>query len=76
MNAFDPLLQMLLGREIAAPQELADQDREPDLDLVDPRRVLGGEVEDDAMGWIAQESLTLGHRLEDAGFSLLAEIVR
>src|ERR1019366_3662689 len=35
-EALDPLLEMVLRCEIAAPEELSDQDREPNLDLVDP----------------------------------------
>jgi hypothetical protein len=35
-ESVDPLLEMLLGGEVATAEELADQDREPDLDLVDP----------------------------------------
>jgi hypothetical protein len=37
--------------------------------------VLWREVERDAMAWVAKKSLPRGHRLKDAGFSLLAEIV-
>jgi hypothetical protein len=43
-EALDPLLQMLLRGEIAAAEKLADQDRKPDFDLVDPRGVLGREM--------------------------------
>src|SRR4051812_36517811 len=39
-EAFDPLLKMLLGGEAAATGKLADQDRKPNLDLVDPRGML------------------------------------
>jgi len=35
-EGLDPLLQVLFAGEIAAAQQLAHQDREPDLDLVDP----------------------------------------
>jgi hypothetical protein len=48
-QAFDPLLEVPLGREVAAAEEFTDQDRKPDLDLVDPARMLGCEVEGDAM---------------------------
>jgi hypothetical protein len=74
-EALDPLLEVLLGREVAAAEELADQDREPDLDLIDPRGVLGREVESDPVTGIAQERLACCHRLEDAGLSLLPEIL-
>ena len=59
---------MLLGGEVAAAEEFADQDREPNLDLIEPRGVLGREVEGDAVTGIAQECLACRHRLEDAGF--------
>src|ERR1700712_3201113 len=73
-EAFDPLLEMLLGREVAAAEEFADQDREPDLDLVEPRGVFRREVEGNAVSSIAQEALACRHRLKDAGFPLLAEV--
>ena len=37
-EALNPLLQMLLGGEVAAAEEFADQDREPNLDLIEPSR--------------------------------------
>src|SRR3954471_11446188 len=60
-EAFDPLLKMLLGGEAAATEKLADQDRKPNLDLVDPRGMLGREVKDDPVIGIAQESLARRH---------------
>src|SRR5208283_80817 len=74
-EALDALLEMLLGGEVAAAEELADQDREPELDLVDPTGVLGRDVESDPVTGIAQERLACCDRLEDAGFSLLPEIL-
>jgi hypothetical protein len=41
------------------------------LDLIEPRGVLGREVEGDAVTGIAQECLACRHRLEDAGYPLL-----
>ena len=41
--------------EGGAPEELAGQDGEPDLDLIEPGAVGGRVVEDDAMGGIGQE---------------------
>jgi len=32
----DPLFEMLLGGEVASAEQLAHQDGEPDLDLIDP----------------------------------------
>ena len=42
------------------------------LDLIEPRGVLGREVEGDAVTGIAQECLSCRHRLEDAGYPLLS----
>src|SRR5512141_1886850 len=58
---FDPPPEMILRREIAAPEQLSDQDREPDFDLVDPRRVLWCEMEGDAVAGVAQECLARCH---------------
>ena len=44
-ETLDPLLKMVLRCEVAAPEKLPDQDREPDFDLVDPGRMLRREVE-------------------------------
>ena len=60
-EALDPLLEMVLGCEITAPEELSDKDREPDLDLVDPRRMFRREVESDAVAGITQERLARDH---------------
>ena len=56
-EALDPLLEMLLGREVAAAEEFAHQDREPNFDLIEPRGVLGRELESDAVTGIAQKRL-------------------
>src|SRR5580693_3630655 len=74
-EALDPLLEVLLRGEVTAAEEFADQDREPDLDLVEPGGVLGREMESDAVSGVAEERLTCCHRLEDAGFSLLPEVL-
>jgi hypothetical protein len=79
-EALDPLPEMLLGGEVAAAEKPANQDREPDLDLLEPRSgsrprgVLGREVEGDPVTGIAQERLACRHRLKDAGFALLAKV--
>ena len=49
-EALDPRLEVLLGREAGAPQQLAHEDREPDLYLVEPGGMLGGEVKADPVG--------------------------
>ena len=61
--------------KLPAPEQFSDQDREPDFDLVDPGRMIWGEVAGDAMARIAQECLARCHWLEDAAFSVLAEVV-
>jgi len=66
---------MSLGGEVAASEQLAHQDGEPDLDLIDPGRVLRREVEGDAMAGVAQERLPRRHGGEDAGLALLAHHV-
>jgi hypothetical protein len=50
-EALDPLPEMLLGCEVAAAEEFADWDREPDLDQ--PKRMLGCEVKGDPLTVIA-----------------------
>src|SRR5271170_3202137 len=71
----DPVLEVHLGGEVAAAKQLAHENGEPDLDLIDPRRVLRREVEGDAMAGVAQEGLARRHGGENAGLALLAEIV-
>src|SRR5919202_2203431 len=60
--------------ERTALEQLAGEDREPDLDLVEPRAVLGRVVEDDAMGGIPEEGGPRLARGEDAGLTLDAEV--
>src|SRR5688500_13377264 len=55
-------------------EQLAGQDREPDLDLVQPGAVLGGVVEDDPMGGIAEEGGAGLARGQDAGLALDAQL--
>src|SRR4051812_4928527 len=74
-EGLDAGLQVLLGGEAGAPQQLAHKDGEPDLDLVQPRGVLGREVKADPVAGITQERLAAGHRGQHAGLALLAEVV-
>src|SRR5215203_5109987 len=60
--------------EGAASEELAGEDREPDLDLVEPGAVVRGVVEDDAVGRVAEEGGPGLARGEDAGLALDAEV--
>jgi hypothetical protein len=50
------VLKSLDGGKRCTREQLARQDAQPDLDLVQPGAVPGCLVEDDAMGAIAQES--------------------
>jgi hypothetical protein len=59
---------MLLGGEVAAARSLRTRMENQNLDLIEPRGVLGREVEGDAVTGIAQECLACRHRLEDAGY--------
>ena len=48
-EALDAVLEIGLGEEAGAAQQLAHQDGEPDFDLIEPGGVLGCEVEGDAV---------------------------
>src|SRR5438128_10833218 len=50
--------QILGGGEVAAPQQLPDENTEPKFHLIEPRRVLRCVVEDNLVRWIGQESGT------------------
>jgi hypothetical protein len=67
-------LEILDRGEVAAAEHFAREDGEPHLDLVEPRGMLGREVEDDAMAGVAQEARARGHRLEDAVLAFDAEV--
>src|SRR5205823_231257 len=69
----DPGAQGVLTGEIAAAKELSHQDREPNLDLVEPRCVFGREVKGDAMLRVAQECFSGRLGCEDARLSFDAE---
>ena len=73
-EVFDALLEFGLRGEALASQELSDQDGKPDLDLIEPRGVLGGEMEGDPVALVAQEGLAAGARFEDAALALFPEI--
>ncbi len=52
-EGLEPGFEILLGGEVAAPDDLSGQDREPDLDLIEPGGMLGREVKRDAVAGIA-----------------------
>ncbi len=72
---FDALLEIGLGGEALAAQELSDQDGKPDLDLIEPRGVLGGKMEGDPVALVAQEGLAAGARFEDAALAFYPEVL-
>src|SRR5512143_3520382 len=72
-EGFDPGLEVILGDEAGSAQELSDQDREPDFDLVEPGRMPRCGVEGDAVVGIAQERLAAGLVRQYAGLALLAQ---
>jgi hypothetical protein len=49
-------LEVVFGGEAGAAQEFSRENGEPDLDLVEPRSVLGREVKADPLALVAQES--------------------
>ena len=67
-------LQVLAGRKITPTNDLSDQNRKPDFDLIEPGCVLWGKVKGNAMAFVAQELLTREPRLEDALFAFLAKL--
>src|SRR5258708_16650661 len=48
-KAFDPVLEMVLRGEIPASEKFPDQEREQDIDLVDPRAMLPRQSDGDSM---------------------------
>ena len=71
----DGLAQGVARGDTAASEHPADQDAEPQLDLVEPGGVLGRVEEGDAVGRIAKEGGARGHRPEDPGLAFHAEVV-
>src|SRR6266849_10577298 len=65
-------LQVLHACEGAACEQLADQDRKPDLDLIHPRTMIGGVMEDHLVGGIAQKGSSTGHQGQNAVLAFLA----
>src|SRR4051812_27501874 len=65
--------QICLGGKTAAANDPPDQDAEPDLHLVQPRRMLRRVDEADAVTGILQELLAARHRFQHAALALLAQ---
>src|SRR5271156_2954423 len=70
----DPGLQHVLAGEVAAADELSRQNGKPDFDLIQPRRVLGREVENDSMVFLAQKRFAGCLGRKDPGLALDAEV--
>src|SRR5215471_8515368 len=68
--------EILNRRETAAADDLAHNHPKHDLDLIEPRTVLGRVHEPDAMALLHQELLPTLHRLQHAALPLLAQVVR
>jgi hypothetical protein len=71
----DPGLQVLDGKKRAPFEHLAHQNAEPDFDLIHPRTVFGGVMEDDLVGWITQKRSTAGHGGQNATFAFDAQLL-
>ncbi len=67
--------EIVSGGEIASPQQLADQDTQPKLDLVQPGRVLRRVMEDDFVRWVGQKRGSRRYRFQNAALLLDAKVV-
>ena len=70
-----PVAQILSGFEAASFEKSPNQDREPDLHLIEPGSVLGSIDETNTMGGIFKKLGASGHGFEDAALSLDAQIL-
>lgn len=71
-----PLAQFLRGGKAGPFEQAADQDAEPDFDLIQPGSMFGRIDEADAMAGICQKRLAGGHGSQDAAFAFDAQVVR
>src|SRR3954465_3286713 len=71
----DPRLQLLGRTEAGAAEQLPHQDAEPDLDLIEPRGVLGRVDEPDSVARIGEEGRPALPRLQHPALSFLAQIL-
>jgi len=49
------MLQVYFAGEVSTAQQLAHENGEPDIDLIDPGRVLRGEMKHDAVAAVAEK---------------------
>src|SRR5215471_6415440 len=75
-ETFNALLEMFFAGEVSTAQELANENGEPDLDLINPGCVLRCKMKDDAVAAVAEKRLAGFHRGKYAGLGFLAQIVR
>src|SRR5207248_8070429 len=66
--------QIVARGERAALEQLAHEDAQPDLDLVEPGAVLGRVVEHDAVAGVAQERRPRVAMGQDAALALRAQV--
>lgn len=74
-KSLDALAQMRGGEPAGASEQAANQDREPDLNLVQPGAVPGRVNEANAMGRIREKGGSCLHRGQMTAFALDAEIL-
>src|SRR5437879_5937277 len=67
--------EIVSGGEVASPQQLTDQYAQPQLHLVQPRRVLGRVMEDDSVRSVDQKRGSRCHRFQNAALLLDAKVV-
>src|SRR5215469_15127522 len=68
------IAEIVSGGEVAASQNLTDQNAQPQLHLVQPRRVLRRVVKDHLVRSVGQEGGSGPHRFEDAVLALDAQV--
>src|SRR5260370_42646264 len=69
------VLEIVSGGEVASPQQLTDQDTQPKLHLIQPRRVLRRVMEDNFVRRVCQKRSSCRHRLQDAALLFDAKVV-
>ena len=70
----DAGFELSFADEIGSSEQLTNQDTEPNLDLIEPGTMLGGEVKHNFMTGVTQELRSRLHRLENARFPFDSQI--
>lgn len=68
--------QVVQRKEIAAFEQFAYQNAEPDFNLIHPGSVLGRKVQHDLVGGVVQKRRAAFHRLQNAAFALDTQRLR